>query len=95
MKYSLIFAALCMVILFTAAPGISQDNNTAASQIDAMVGNDEIVIADQTYKIASNAEFYARDERSKISLSRFDEGDWVEFSVNVKGEIDRMWVSSE
>jgi hypothetical protein len=95
MKYSLLFATLCMVILFTAAPGIAQDNNTAASQIDAMVGNDEIVIGDQTYKIASNAEFYARDERTKISLSRFDEGDWIEFSVNAEGEIDGMWFSSE
>lgn len=94
MKYSLAIAALCMVVLLIAAPGLAQDN-TAASQIDAVVGVEELVIGDQTYKIASNAEFYARDERTKISLSRFDEGDWVEFSVNAQGEIDAMWLSSE
>lgn len=94
MKYPIAFAALCFVVLLMAAPGIAQEN-TAASQIDAVVGNDEVVISDQTYKIASNAEFYARDERTKISFSRFDEGDRVEFSVNAKGEIDAMWFSSE
>jgi hypothetical protein len=94
MKYSLAIATLCMVVLLIVAPGFTQDN-TAASQIDAVVGIDEIVIGDQTYKIASNAEFYARDERTKISLSRFDEGDMVEFSVNAQGEIDAMWLSSE
>jgi len=94
MKYSLPIITLCMVILLVAAPGLTQDN-TAASQIDAVVGAGEIVIGDQTYTIASNAEFYARDERTKISLSRFDEGDWVEFSVNAQGEIDAMWLSSE
>lgn len=94
MKYSLAIATLCMVALLIAVPGIAQDN-TAASQIDAVVDHDEVVIGDQTYTIASNAEFYARDERTKISLSRFDEGDWVEFSVNAQGEIDSMWFSSE
>lgn len=94
MKYPIVFAALCFVVLLMASPGIAQEN-TAASQIDAVVGNDEVVISDQTYKIASNAVFYARDERTKISFSRFDEGDQVEFSVNAKGEIDAMWFSSE
>jgi hypothetical protein len=95
MKYSFIIVATGFIILMGAiTPGLAQ-SDTAASQIDAIIDSNEIVIADQSYKIASNAEFYASDERSEISFSRFEEGDWVEFSLNENGEIDEMWMSSE
>ena len=54
-----------------------------------------IVIGDTTFAIASDARFFAQDERTPIGLSSFNEGDWVEFSVNADGRIDEMWLSSE
>ena len=95
MKYCLIITAICLAAtLMLTAPGIAQ-SNTAASQIDAFVDNNQIILSDQLYTIANNAVFYARDEQTQIDLSRFSEGDWVEFSLNVNGEIEEMWFSSE
>lgn len=94
MKYSIVVAAIGLAVLFMIAPGTAQSNE-ASSQIDAIVGNDEIVIGDTLYKIAPNAVFYARNERTEIAISSFEEGDWVEFSVNSNGEIDAMWLSTE
>lgn len=94
MRYSLMLTTILMAVLLLPAMGIAQDN-TAASQIDAFVDNNQILINDQLYTIASDAVFYARDERTRIDLSRFSEGDRVEFSLNVNGEIEAMWFSSE
>jgi hypothetical protein len=94
MKLSFVTAAISLALLFVIAPGVAHCND-AASQISAIVDNGEIVIGDASYKVASNAVFYASDERTEISIASFDEGDWVEFSLNSKGEIDEMWLSSE
>jgi hypothetical protein len=87
-------AAAIVLIMSAAAPGFAQENR-AGSQIDAVTGDNQVIIGDQLYEIAPDAVFYARDEQTKISFSRFEEGDWVEFSVNLDGEIDEMWFSSE
>ena len=88
---------LISVILSFLIPAISVSaaGNTAAVQIMAIPGDGMIVLGDVTFNIASDAHFFAADERTSISVTSFKEGDWVEFSVNSDGEIDEMWLSSE
>lgn len=91
------FAAVALVVAahLVVIPELIAQDNSAASQIDAIVANDQVIIGDQSYRISSNAVFYAADERTQLRFSDFEEGDLVEFSVNSDGEIDEMWRSSE
>ena len=94
MKHWLLIIGIALTLLLPAASGLAQ-RNQAATQIEAIPGDGVVVLGDATFKIASDARFFAQDERTAISLSRFKEGDWVEFSVNSNGEIDEMWLSRE
>lgn len=94
MKHLLLIIGVALALLLPAVSGSAQ-GNPAASQINAILDDGVIVLGDVTFKIASDARFFARDERTAISVSRFKEGDWVEFSVNSNGEIDEIWFSSE
>ena len=94
MKHRLLIIGMALALLLPAVSGLAQ-GNSAATQIEASPADGIIVLGDVTFKIASDARFFAQDERTEISLSRFKEGDWVEFSVNSNGEIDEIWLSSE
>ena len=94
MKYRLLIIGMALALLLPAVSGLAQ-GNPAAAQIEASPADGVIVLGDETFKIASDARFFAQDERTEISLSRFKEGDWVEFSVNSNGEIDEIRFSSE
>ncbi len=94
MKHRLLIIGVALALLLPAAAGLAQ-GNPAATQIEAVPGDGVIVLGDVTFKIASDARFFAQDERTAIAFSRFKEGDWVEFSVNSNGEIDEIWFSSE
>lgn len=94
MKHWLLIIGIALTLLLPAVSGFAQ-RNQAATQIEAIPGDGVVVLGDATFKIASDARFFAQDERTAISLSRFKEGDWVEFSVNSNGEIDEMWLSPE
>lgn len=94
MKHRLLIIGMALALLLPAVSGLAQ-GNSAATQIEASPADGVIVLGDVTFKIASDARFFAQDERTEISLSRFKEGDWVEFSVNSNGEIDEIWFSSE
>ena len=93
-KRLLIVGMLALGLLLAASAGLAQ-GSPAAAQIEAIPGDGTIVIGDMTFRIADKALFLGKDERTAISLSRFKEGDWVEFSVNSDGEIEEMWFSSE
>ena len=94
MKHRLLIIGIALALLLPAVSGLAQ-GNPAATQIEVSPADGVIVLGDVTFKIASDARFFAQDERTEISLSRFKEGDWVEFSVNSNGEIDEIWFSSE
>ena len=95
MKKRLLIIGLALLIMVPAVSGMAQ-SNPAATQISAISDDGgTIVLGDTTFAIASDARFFAQDERSPIPFSTFKEGDWVEFSVNSDGEIDELWLSSE
>jgi len=94
MKYRLLIIGVALALMLPAMSGWAQ-GNSAATQIEAIPGDGVIVLGDATFKIASDARFFAQDERTAISFATFKEGDWVEFSVNSDGEIDEIWLSSE
>ncbi len=94
MKHRLLIVGIIALVLSLPAAALAQ-GNTAAVQIEAIPGDGTIVIGDMTFKLAAEALFLGKDERTEISLSGFKEGDWVEFSVNSDGEIEEMWFSSE
>ena len=85
---------LVLLILLPVASGMAQSNQVAI-QIDSILDQGAIVLGDATYVIAPGARFFAQDERTSIAFSTFQEGDWVEFSVNDNGQIDEIWLSSE
>ena len=95
MNHRLLIIGVALALLLLTASGWAQQGNSAATQIEALPGDDIIILGDATFKIASDARFFARDERTAISFSTFKEGDWVEFSINDNGEIDEIWLSSE
>ena len=71
-------------------------NSRGGMQIDAIdSGSDTIVLGDMGFKIADDAKFYASDKRTAISLSQFEEGDWVGLIVNSNHEVIEMWLSPE
>lgn len=94
MKQSVFIVGIITLALSLPVAALAQ-GNTAAVQIEAIPGDGTIVIGDTTFKLAAEALFLGKDERTETSLSRFKEGDWVEFSVNSDGEIEEMWFSSE
>ena len=94
MKYRILIIGIVLALLMPALPGSAQ-SNPAATQIVAIQADDVIVLGDMTFKIAPDARFFARDEETAIPFESFEEGDWVEFSVNSNGEIDEIWLSSE
>ena len=94
MKKRLLIIGIALLILLPAVSAMSEAN-PAAMQISSIFGDGVIVLGDTTFAIASDARFFAQDERSPIPFSTFKEGDWVEFSVNADGEIDELWLSSE
>jgi hypothetical protein len=94
MKQRLLMVGLAILILMGPIPGFGQ-GNPGASQINTITDEGVVVLGDVTYTIAPDARFFAQDERSPISISAFNEGDWVGFSVNADGQIDEMWLSSE
>ncbi len=55
--------------------------------IDFILSESEIVISDATYRIDSNAIFYASDGKTFIDFREFKEGDAVEFELNDNGDI--------
>ena len=96
MKHRLLIVGVALSTYgWPAAAQVWPRGTKVATQIEAFQVTVSIVLGDVTFKIASDARFYAQDERTAISFSRFKEGDWVEFSVNSNGEIDEMWFSSE
>ena len=101
MKYRLIVFAIIIVFVGSVSFGWTQDRLPAADNTDSEIiiesipSENEIVIGDITFRIASNAVFYARDKRTKVSFSRFRQGDSIGFSVSPNGEIDQMWFSAE
>jgi hypothetical protein len=94
MEKRLLRIGLVLLILLSAASVMAQ-SNPAAVQIESISDDGTIVLGDTTFAIATDARFFAQDERTAIALSGFSEGDWVEFSVNADGQIDEMWLSSE
>lgn len=94
MKHRLLIIGLASIFLLLTVSGWAQENS-AATQIEALPGDGVVVLGDVTFKIASDARFFDQDERTAISFSTFKEGDWVEFSINDNGEIDEIWLSSE
>ena len=86
---TMIIGIITLVFLVTPALGLAQ------SQIDAILEDGFIVIGDTTFKIADDAVFFNQNESTKLSLSDFKEGDWVEFDQTPQGEIDEMRMSSE
>ncbi len=94
MKQRIIIIGIALMLLWSA-PFVSAQGNGASSEIVGIMDDGRIVLGDVVFTIASNARFFDRDERTPIPLASFQEGDWVEFSVNPDGEIDEMWLSSE
>ena len=94
MKHRILFIGIALMLLWPAA-FVSAQGNGASTEIVGIMDDGSIVLGDVVFKIASNARFFDRDERTPVSLASFQEGDWVEFSVNPDGEIDEMWLSSE
>ena len=94
MKRPCIILSVILSLLIPAL-SVSAAGNTAAVQIMAIPGDGMIVLGDVTFTFASDAHFFAADEKTSISVTTFKEGDWVEFSVNSDGKIDEMWLSSE
>jgi hypothetical protein len=80
-----------IALVFLVIPAVGQ----AQSQIDAILEDGFIVLGDKTFKIADDAVFLDQHERTKLSLSDFKEGDWVEIDLTPDGEIDEMRMSSE
>jgi len=93
MKQWLLMVGLAILVLMGPVTGFGQ-GNPGASQIETIT-DEGVVLGDVTYTIAPDARFFARDERSPVGISAFNEGDWVGFSVNADGQIDEMWLSSE
>ena len=93
MKQWLLMVGLAILVLMGPVPGFGQ-GNPGASQIETIT-DEGVVLGDVPYTIAPDARFFARDERSPVGISAFNEGDWVGFSVNADGQIDEMWLSSE
>ena len=58
--------------------------------IDFILSESEIVISDNTYRIDSDALFYASDGKTFIDFRDFKEGDAVEFELNDNGDIIRL-----
>lgn len=94
MKQHLLIVAIALALIWPTTL-VSAQGNGASTEIVGIMDDGSIVLGDVVFKIASNARFFDRDERTPISLASFQEGDWVEFSVNPEGEIDEMWLSSE
>ena len=94
MKMRSLIIGLVLLILLPAVSGMAQPN-PAAAQIESISDQGFIVLGDTTFVVASDARFFAKDERTPIAFSEFAEGDWVEFSVNENGQIDELWLSSE
>ena len=94
MKKHYVILGFALLILLPAVSGVAH-SNPAAVQIESLSDGGIIVLGDTTFTIAADARFFGRDERTSIAFSTFQEGDWVEFSVNDRGEIDELWLSSE
>ncbi len=87
-KTALILIMLTLSVILanlTAQEARAEDSN--GQVVDAIVSDTEIVIDDQTYRIASDADFRASDGKTIIDFSYFNEGDEVEFILNDTGEI--------
>jgi hypothetical protein len=101
MKYRLIVFAIIIILIELASFGWAQDKSLPANDrgsaiiIGSIPRANEIVIGDVTFRVASNAVFYARDKRTRVSFSKFKEGDSIGMSVSPNGEIEQMWFSAE
>ena len=95
MKTRLLIFGIMLLILMPAVCGFAQKNSAASEIITISVEDSVVVLNDVTFKISPDARFFARDEKTAISLSSFKEGDWVEFSIDSNGEINEMWLSTE
>jgi len=95
MQTRLMMFGIIVLIVMSAVSGLAQKNSAASEIITISVEDSVVVLNDVTFKISPDARFFARDERTAISLSSFKEGDWVEFSVDSNGEINEMWLSTE
>ena len=89
------FELLVFAAVAAASGQALAQSNPASVQIESISDDGAVVLGDTTFAIASDARFFAEDERTPIPFSSFKEGDWVEFSVNSDGEIDELWLSSE
>ena len=87
-KASLILVMLTIIGIsanLTVQEASGQEGDGAI--IDHIISDSEIVIGDTTFRIDPDAEFYAADRKTIVSLNYFKAGDAVEFILNDNGEI--------
>jgi hypothetical protein len=72
-------------------PGIAGTRNGFIERI----GEDGkiVVISDATKRLAAEARFYRKAHGTAISLSEFQVGTYVGYTVNDKAEIVMMWIA--